>query len=391
MARARCGGRIPSFLPLFATVRSIKLCFLLHILFVATITTLCSCWPTATSLSYPRGSVLPRRKTVFESKRFISAAYRQRCFFASSVHSFQSTNVKYWTWRTHLPLRLIQSVWKRLRTSEFLYPVLFLVLHAPMSSARKAGSGRKRKCDSLTSGDYARKLAALEWRPDMTTAEQNEFKKKQRSLKNRLSALKSREKKRAQMVELERQVAALQEQVRELQKQNNELRRGLIISPARSRCKSQSGNQACSDDIKNHNKRRCKTLGLPSLDELFPEQPKLSNVKKLELCAHNSESAVFTTRSSHRMLTVQYSHLLWGMQWITLRLTFLNLWTIPTRTCLPCKSRIKSMMMFSAIFSHDRNHSSSAAKDSRLYDVKHNSVWFQGQYLCSDLNSVSSI
>lgn len=126
----------------------------------------------------------------------------------------------------------------------------------------------------------------------MTTAEQNEFKKKQRSLKNRLSALKSREKKRAQMVELERQVAALQEQVRELQKQNNELRRGLIISPVRARCKSQSGNQACSDDIKNHNKRRCKTLGLPSLDELFPEQPKLSNVKKLELCAHNSESAL---------------------------------------------------------------------------------------------------
>jgi SMC interacting uncharacterized protein involved in chromosome segregation len=125
----------------------------------------------------------------------------------------------------------------------------------------------------------------------MTTAEQNDFKKKQRSLKNRLSALKSREKKRAQMSKLEHQVARLEEQVRELQKQNNELRRGLIVSP--KRCQSRSNNQACSDDdLKSVAKRQRKTLPLPSLDELFPAQPKLSNVKKLELCAHNSGSAL---------------------------------------------------------------------------------------------------
>lgn len=166
-----------------------------------------------------------------------------------------------------------------------------------MASARKAGSGRKRKCDSLTSEDYARKLAALEWRPDMTAAEQNEFKKRQRSLKNRLSALKSREKKRAQMAELERQIAALKEQVQELQQENNELRCGLNSTP-RTGCKNHNtmggGNQCCSDDnLKDNNpaKRRCKPLPLPSLDELFPEQPKLSSVK-LELCAHNGGSAL---------------------------------------------------------------------------------------------------
>ena len=355
----------------FATVVcSITLCFLLQILFVATTTRSCSCWPTTISLIYPTESASSRRKVIFACERFLNAAHRGRHLCAFSAY-FLSTKKTYRTRRSCLPLRIAQSVWNRLEISGFFNYLLYLTLLAPMSSARKAGSGRKRKCDSLTSGDYARKLAALEWRPDMTTAEQNEFKKKQRSLKNRLSALKSREKKRAQMVELERQVAALQEQVRELQKQNNELRRGLIISPVRTRCKSQSGNQACSDDIKNHNKRRCKTLGLPSLDELFPEQPKLSNVKKLELCAHNSESAVFTTRSSHRMLTVQYSHLLWGMQWITLRLTFLNLWTIPTRICLPCKSRIKSMMMCLAIFSRRGGCDSNCdVNDCHLYDVK---------------------
>ena len=186
----------------------------------------------------------------------------------------------------------------------------------------------------------------------MTTAEQNEFKKKQRSLKNRLSALKSREKKRAQMSKLEHQVARLEEQVRELQKQNNELRRGLIVSP--KRCQSHGNNQACSDDnLKNATKRQRKTLPLPSLDELFPVQPKLSNVKKLELCAHNSGSAVFTTRNSN-YIVVQYSHLLWGMPWTTLRLTFLNLWTTRPQTliCLTCKLRIKSMTSYSVVFSH---------------------------------------
>lgn len=165
-----------------------------------------------------------------------------------------------------------------------------------MASARKAGSGRKRKCDSLTSEDYARKLAALEWRPDMTAAEQNEFKKKQRSLKNRLSALKSREKKRAQMAKLERQIAALKEQVQELLEENTELRRGFDTS-SRARCKNHNpivGIQGHGDDNNlkdNPTKRRCKALPLPSLDELFPEQPKLSSVK-LELCAHNSGSAL---------------------------------------------------------------------------------------------------
>ena len=134
----------------------------------------------------------------------------------------------------------------------------------------------------------------------MTSAEQNEFKKKQRSLKNRLSALKSREKKRAQMADLECQVAALKKQVRELQEQNNELRRGIII-PRASERRGHDSAQACSNSVQdNPAKRRRKTIPLPSLDELFPEQTKLSNVKKLELCAHNGGSAVPATRSSHK-------------------------------------------------------------------------------------------
>jgi len=157
-----------------------------------------------------------------------------------------------------------------------------------MSSARKAGGGRKRRFDSLTSKDYARKLEAMKWRPDMTPAEQLQFKKKQRSLKNRLSALKSREKKRAQMLILERQVATLRERVRELQKQNSDLRRGLVVPPHDPSYAAVYND----DDPKNPAKRQCTTYPLPSLDELYPEQPKLSDARKLEPCAHNSGSAL---------------------------------------------------------------------------------------------------
>ena len=120
------------------------------------------------------------------------------------------------------------------------------------------------------------------------------------------------------------------------------------------RCQSRENSTCCSDDdFKCATKRQRKTLPLPSLDELFPAQTKLSDVKKLELCAHNSGSAVFTTRNS-KVIAVQYSHLLWGMPWTTLRLTFLNLWTTRPQILISstCKLQIKSMTKYSVIFLH---------------------------------------
>ena len=307
-----------------------RLSHLLHILFVATTTIFCSCWPTAT-FNFPSESLPCYHRIAFASGSLLSESLTYRHFDSFRAHPSS----------TYLQRAFHRISRKRHRA---VGPSYFT-----MSSARKAGGGRKRRFDSLTSKDYARKLEAMKWRPDMTPAEQLQFKKKQRSLKNRLSALKSREKKRAQMLILERQVATLRDRVRELQKQNNDLRRGLVVPPH-----DPSYAAAYNDDApKNPTKRQCTTYPLPSLDELYPEQPKLSD-RKLEPCAHNSGSAVFTTRSSHIILAVQYSHMLWGMPWMTLRLTFLNLWTTQPRThvCFTCKLEIKLLISYSTVISH---------------------------------------